>query len=110
MTDGPKYVPKRIELPAGTTVTWENVGSVGHTVTACGDGIPDGATSFPSGGSDSLRAAKDGYTEERAGNSEAAGTYEHSFETTGTHKPLSPRDGRDGRLRQGRLSRVMSRR
>jgi plastocyanin len=86
MTDGLKYAPKRIEVSAGTTVTWKNVGSIGHTVTAYEAEIPDGATYFASGDFDSLQAAKDGYAEERAGNVEADGTYEHTFETKGTYK------------------------
>lgn len=86
MTDGLKYAPKRIEVSVGTTVTWTNVGSIGHTVTAYEDEIPDGATYFASGGFDSLQAAKDGYAEERAGNVKADGTYEHTFETKGTYK------------------------
>ncbi|MFC6723072.1 plastocyanin/azurin family copper-binding protein [Halobium palmae] len=84
MTDELTFAPKEIQVAAGTTVTWENVGSVGHTITAYEDKIPDGATYFASGGFDSEQAAKDGYPDE--GNVTEGGTYEHTFETKGTYE------------------------
>ncbi|WP_411966025.1 plastocyanin/azurin family copper-binding protein [Haloferax sp. YSMS24] len=84
MNDELKFAPEAIEVPVGTTVTWENVGSIGHTVTAYEDKIPDGAAYFASGGFDSEQAAIDGYPDE--GNVEAGGTYEHTFETKGTYE------------------------
>ncbi|WP_416841335.1 plastocyanin/azurin family copper-binding protein [Haloferax sp. DFSO52] len=84
MNDELKFAPAAIEVPAGTTVTFENVGSIGHTVTAYEDKIPDGAEYFATGGFDSEQAAKDGYPDE--GNIEAGGTYEHTFETKGTYE------------------------
>ena len=86
MTDQLAYAPKRIEVSAGTTVTFENVGSIGHTVTAYGDAIPDGATYFASGGFESQQAAKDGYSNGQEGNVPAGESYEHTFETTGTYE------------------------
>lgn len=84
MTDELTYEPKRIQVSAGSTVTWETVGAVGHTVTAYEDEIPDGATYFASGGFDSEQAARDGYPDE--GNVTEGGSYEHTFETEGTYK------------------------
>lgn len=84
MNDELAFAPKQIEVEAGTTVTWENVGSIGHSVTAYEDEIPDGADYWASGGFDSEQAANDGYPDE--GNATEGGTYEHTFETTGTHK------------------------
>jgi plastocyanin len=84
MTDDLTFEPKRIEVEAGTTVTWENVGSIGHSVTAYEDEIPDGAAYWASGGFDSEQAATDGYPDE--GNVTEGGTYEHTFETKGEHE------------------------
>lgn len=81
MTDELTFEPARIQVSSGTTVTWENVGTIGHTVTAYEDEIPSGATFFASGGFDSEQAARDGYPQE--GNIPEGETYEHTFETTG---------------------------
>jgi plastocyanin len=86
MTDELTFAPRRIRVSAGTTVTWENVGNIGHTVTAYEDNIPDGATYFASGGFDSQQAAVDGYSNEQAGNVPGGESYEHTFETTGTYE------------------------
>jgi plastocyanin len=84
MTDGLKFEPKNIQVSAGTTVTWKNVGSVAHSVTAYEDKIPDGATYFASGGFDSQSAAEDGYPDK--GSISEGETYEHTFETKGTYE------------------------
>ncbi|QKY19434.1 copper-binding protein [Halolamina sp. CBA1230] len=84
MTDDLTFAPKRIEVEAGTTVTWENVGTIGHSITAYEENIPDGAEYFASGGFDSQQAAADGYPDE--GNVTEGGTYEHTFETTGEYE------------------------
>ncbi|MEF8843064.1 MAG: plastocyanin/azurin family copper-binding protein [Haloarculaceae archaeon] len=86
MTDELTFEPQRIQVSAGTEVTWENVGSIGHTVTAYGEEIPEGATYFASGGFDSLPAAKDGYSDGQEGNVPAGESYSHPFETTGTYE------------------------
>ncbi len=81
MTDELVFDPAEITVSVGDTVTWENVGSVAHSVTAYEDEIPDGATYFASGGFDSESAARDAYPNEGAvGSGE---TYEHTFETAG---------------------------
>ena len=86
MTDELAYEPKKIQVDAGTTVTFENVGSIGHTVTAYEDEIPDGADYFASGGFDSLQAAKDGYSNGQEGNIPEGESYEVTLETTGTYE------------------------
>jgi plastocyanin len=86
MNDELAYAPKRIQVSAGTEVTWENVGSIGHTVTAYESDIPDGATYFASGGFDSEQAAKDGYSNGQEGNVPEGESYSHTFETTGTYE------------------------
>ncbi len=86
MNDQLAYDPVRIEVEAGTTVTWETTGAVGHTVTAYEDAIPDGAEYFASGGFDAEQAAIDGYNNEQAGNVPEGETYEHTFETTGEYE------------------------
>lgn len=86
MTDELTFEPKQIEVSAGTTVTWENVGSIGHTVTAYDDGIPDGAAYFASGEYEDEATAKDAYSSEQGGNIPEGETYEHTFETKGTYE------------------------
>jgi plastocyanin len=86
MNDQLAFDPERIRVESGTTVTWENVGAVGHTVTAYDDGIPDGADYFASGGFDSQQAATDGYSDGMGGNVPEGESYEHTFETTGTYE------------------------
>lgn len=86
MNDELAYVPKTIEVSAGSEVVWENVGTIGHTVTAYEDKIPDDAAFFASGDFDSEQAAKDGYGEGQGGNVAEGETYSHTFETTGTYE------------------------
>jgi len=86
MTDDLVFDPDRIEVESGTTVTWETVGAVGHSVTAYEDNIPDDAEYFASGGFDSEQAAVDGYNEGQEGNVAQGETFEHTFETTGTYE------------------------
>ena len=86
MTDELKFEPKRIQVSTGTEVTWENVGSIGHTVTAYEEEIPDGATYFASGGFESQGAAKDGYADGQGGNVPEGESYSHTFETSGTYE------------------------
>lgn len=83
MTDELTYEPETVEIEAGGTVTWENVGTIGHTVTAYDDELPDGATYFASGGFESETAARDGYP--NGGNVPEGESYEHTFETPGEY-------------------------
>lgn len=84
MTDELTFEPKNIQVSAGTTVTWKNVGAVAHSVTAYEDKLPDEASYFASGGFDSESAANDGYPDE--GSIAEGESYEHTFETTGTYE------------------------
>jgi plastocyanin len=86
MNDQLKYSPDSLEIEVGTTVTWENVGAVGHTVTAYEDSLPDGAEYFASGGFDSQDAAVEGYNNGQEGNVTEGETYEHTFETPGEYE------------------------
>lgn len=83
MTDDLVFDPADIVVSSGTTVTWQNVGAIGHTVTAYEDEIPEDAEFFSSGGFDSEQAARDGYPDE--GNLPDGATYEHTFEVTGMY-------------------------
>jgi plastocyanin len=84
MTDDLVFDPQVVEVAAGTTVTWETVGAVGHSVTAYEGEIPDGAAYFASGGFDSESAARAGYPQE--GDVASGETYEHTFETAGEYE------------------------
>ncbi|MFC7141849.1 plastocyanin/azurin family copper-binding protein [Halosimplex aquaticum] len=86
MTDDLAFEPKKIKVEAGTTVTFENVGNIGHTVTAYEDKIPDGATYFASGDFDSESAASEGYKSDQTGNIPSGESYEVTLETTGTYE------------------------
>ena len=88
MTDNLVFDPDSITVSVGDTVTWENVGSVGHSVTAYEDQIPDGAAYFASGGFDSEQAARDAYSvgDPDSGNVPGGESYQHTFETAGTYE------------------------
>jgi plastocyanin len=82
MTDGLVFDPDELPIEPGDTVVWETVGSVGHSVTAYEDGIPEEADYFASGGFDTEDAARDSYPEGDVGSGES---YEHTFEVEGTY-------------------------
>jgi len=82
MTDTLVYEPAEVTVAPGTTVVWENVGSVGHSVTAYEDEIPDEAEFFASGGFDGEDAARQAYPEGDIG---GGGQYEYTFETEGEY-------------------------
>jgi plastocyanin len=84
MTDDLVFEPETLTVPVGTTVTWENVGSIGHSVTAYEEDIPDGADYFASGGFDSEDAARNAYPSE--GDIPGGESYEHTFEVAGTYE------------------------
>ena len=84
MIDDLEFVPDTFEVAVGETVTWENVGSVGHSVTAYEDDIPEDAEYFASGDHDSESAARDAYPDE--GDIPGGETYEHTFETSGEYE------------------------
>ncbi|MFC7081048.1 plastocyanin/azurin family copper-binding protein [Halorussus caseinilyticus] len=82
MTDGLVFDPEETTVAPGTTVVWENVGSVGHSVTAYEDEIPDEAQYFASGGFDSEEAARSAYPD---GDIAGGETYQHTLEVEGTY-------------------------
>lgn len=88
MTDGLAFDPETLTVSEGETVTWENTGTVGHSVTAYTDSIPDGAEYFASGGFDAEAPARDAYAagDEASGDVPGGETWEHTFETAGTHE------------------------
>lgn len=83
MTDDLTFEPATATVAVGGTVTWVNVGSVGHTVTAIGDGIPERATYFASGGFESESAARENVTKGLLNGDES---YEHRFELAGEYE------------------------
>ncbi|WP_232687723.1 plastocyanin/azurin family copper-binding protein [Halobacterium zhouii] len=83
MTDDLVYQPETVTVAPGTTVVWENVGNIAHTVTAYSEEIPENAPYFASGGPfDSEQAARAAYPDQ--GVIPGGETYEHTFETTGS--------------------------
>lgn len=88
MTDDLVYDPESITIAPGDTIEWVNVGSIGHTVTAYGDQIPEGADYFASGGFDSQDAATSAYApgDPDAGFIPGGGSYQHTFSTTGDYE------------------------
>lgn len=82
MTDGLVFDPDEATVAPGTTVVWENVGTVGHSTTAYEDEIPDEAEYFASGGFDSEQAARNAYPEGEVAGGES---YQHTFEVEGTY-------------------------
>lgn len=83
MTDGLIFDPDSTTIAPGTTVVWENVGTVGHSVTAYEDEIPEDAEYFASGGFDGEQAARQAYPDE--GDVPGGETYEHTFDVEGTY-------------------------
>lgn len=86
MTDELIFDPDSLTIAPGDTVVWENVGTIGHSVTAYEDGIPEDATYYASGGFETEQAAREAYTagEPESGDILGGESYEHTFETEGT--------------------------
>lgn len=82
MTDQLVFDPDSITIAPGDTVVWENVGSVGHSVTAYGDEIPGDAEYFASGGFDGEDAARNAYPDGEVAGGES---FEHTFEVEGEY-------------------------
>ncbi|WP_458206955.1 plastocyanin/azurin family copper-binding protein [Haladaptatus sp. NG-SE-30] len=83
MTDDLVFDPDSVTVAPGTTVVWQNVGSIGHSVTAYQDQIPGEAEYFASGDFDSEEAARQAYPEGDIG---GGGQYQHTFEVEGTYE------------------------
>jgi plastocyanin len=90
MTNGLAYDPDSLTVAPGDTVVFENVGSVGHSVSAYEEDIPDGAEYWASGGFESEQAARDAYSATgsiaETGNVPGGESWSHTFETEGTHQ------------------------
>jgi len=87
MTDNLVFDPDEIAVTPGTTVVWENVGSIGHSVTAYEEDLPADAEFFASGGFESEDAARSAYSagDPESGDVPGGETYEYTFETEGTY-------------------------
>lgn len=83
MTDDFGFDPETKTIELGRTVTWRNTSDVGHTVTAYGETISDGASYFASGGFESERTARTNVT---AGLIPPGGEFEHTFDEPGTYE------------------------
>lgn len=78
------FEPAELTVSAGDTVAWKHAGGEAHSVSAYGDGIPDGATYWASGGFESEEAARTGW-ENGKGAVASGQSYVHTFETAGEH-------------------------
>ncbi len=83
--DASAFLPDRYEVSVGDAVVWGNNSSRGHTVTAYGSGLPEGAAFFHSGDAESTEAARDAWESGGDGNILSGETYAHTFETVGEH-------------------------
>jgi len=87
MTDDLVFDPDEIAVTPGTTVVWDNVGNIGHSVTAYEEDLPADAEFFASGGFETEDAARSAYSAGDPDSGDIAGgeTYEYTFETEGTY-------------------------
>ncbi|MFC6784672.1 plastocyanin/azurin family copper-binding protein [Halobaculum halobium] len=87
MTDNLVFDPDEAAVTPGTTVVWENVGNVGHSVTAYEEDLPADAAYFASGGFESEEAARSAYSsgDPESGDVPGGEAYEYTFETEGTY-------------------------
>jgi plastocyanin len=88
MTDQLVFDPDSITVAPGDTIVWENVGTIGHSVTAYEDGIPADAAYFATGGFDAEDAARSAYTAGDPESGDVAGgeSFEHTFEVEGVYE------------------------
>lgn len=84
MTDDLVFDPDEYTIAPGDTVVWENVGTIGHSVTAYENEIPAEATYFASGGLDTEDAARVGYPQQ--GDVPGGESYQHTFDVEGTYE------------------------
>lgn len=83
MSDRLQFFPESLRVPAGTEVVWATVGNQPHSVTAYGDGIPDGADYWASGGFGSESLAREAWPD---GAVEPGDRFAHAFSSPGTHR------------------------
>lgn len=80
------FAPVELTIDRGTTVTWKNTSSRGHTVTAYDGGLPEGAAYFASGDYPNQAAAVEAWYDHFGGRMEPGDTFSHTFEVAGTHE------------------------
>lgn len=87
MTDELVFDPDTFTIAPGDTVVWENVGTIGHSVTAYEERIPDEAEYFAAGGFDAEQPARSAYTVGDPASGDIAGgdSFEHTFEVEGSY-------------------------
>jgi plastocyanin len=78
------YEPAELTVSSGDTVAFEHAAGEPHTVTARGDGLPEGASYWASGGFDGEDAAEDRW-EHGEGAVQSGQSYVRTFEATGEH-------------------------
>lgn len=83
MIDDLQFVPGSVDIEKGGTITWKNVGSVKHTITALEDQLPAEARYFASGDFESEENARRHLSDGLVG---AHDTYEHTFGVTGRYE------------------------
>ena len=79
------FRPEELTVTAGTTVTWRNTSSHGHTVTAFQDAYPNDASFFASGGFDSQTEAEQAWESDNGGVLKQGDTFEHEFTVPGQY-------------------------
>jgi plastocyanin len=79
------FRPEELQVTAGTTVTWRNTSSHGHTVTAYQDAYPSAALFFASGGYETAESAREAWKSDNGGVLAAGETFEHTFEVPGRY-------------------------
>jgi plastocyanin len=87
MTDQLVFDPESLTIAPGDTIVWENVGAVGHSVTAYEEEIPGEAAYFASGGFESEDAARDAYSvgDPESGDVVGGESFEHTFDVAGSY-------------------------
>jgi plastocyanin len=83
MTDELVFDPDSVTIAPGDTIEWVNVGTVGHSVTAYEDEIPEEAEYFASGDLSSEQEARDSYPDQ--GDVAGGESYSHTFEVAGEY-------------------------
>lgn len=84
MTNELAYKPDTVSVDVGQTITWTNVSSMAHSVTAYEDRIPSDAEYFASGDFDAEAAARDAFPNK--GGIRAGESYHLTFATAGTYE------------------------
>lgn len=79
------FRPEELTVEAGTTVTFRNTSSHGHTVTAYQGAYPDGAEFFATGGYESQSEARAGWENNNGGVLSPGEEYEHEFSIPGRY-------------------------